>query len=430
VTIPVLRVALAFSPDHRVPVGRLALDGNVVVFEYDAAFASFGISLNPAFGAVGPGLLHPRDPRAFRGLHGVFADSLPDAWGELLLERRLRQDGVAISSLTVLDRLAHVGRRGRGALVYEPADDDAFTADEVDLHRLADDSIAILEGQESAVLRELERLGGSSGGARPKVQVALDDSGRARAGEGNALPPGFSNWIVKFRGTVDRADIGPLEAAYAEAARRGGIDMPRTRLIPAQRGPGYFATERFDRKPEGGRLHMLSIAGMLDAEWAVPSIDYETLLGAVRGATRDERAVMQMYRRMVFNVLAANRDDHTKQHALLLERDGAWRLSPAYDLTFASGPGNEHYLTVNGRGRDIARRDLLAVADAQSVSPRNASAIIDEVAAAVEQLPSIAGEFGVTRATLGEMKDVTARQLSLAAASGTDKPRAGGRRAR
>jgi serine/threonine-protein kinase HipA len=430
VTTPVLRVALAFSPELQVPVGRLALDGNVVVFEYDAAFAASGLSLNPAFAAIGPGLLHPRDPRAFRGLHGVFADSLPEAWGELLLERRLRQGGVAISSLTVLDRLALVGRGGRGALVYEPADDASIVTGEVDLHRLAGEAADVIEGHDSAVLRELERLGGSSGGARPKVQVALDDAGHARAYESEALPPGFTSWIIKFRGTVDRVDIGPLEAAYAEAARRAGIDMPRTRLILAPNGPGYFATERFDRAPKGRRFHMLSIAGMLDADPMVPSIDYETLLGAVRGATRDEQAVLQMYRRMVFNVLAVNRDDHGKQHALLLDGNGVWRLSPAYDLTFASGPGNEHYLAVNGRGRDVTRRDLLAVADAQSISPRRASPIIDEVAAVIEELPSIAGDFGVTRATLDELKSATSRQLSLAVASGIETPHTGRRRAR
>lgn len=415
-TTPVLHVAFAFSPDDRIPVGRVALDGNVVVFEYDAAFAASGLSLNPAFGAIGPGLLHPRDRQAFRGLHGVFADSLPDAWGELLLERRLRRAGVSLSSLTILDRLALVGRRGRGALVYEPADDgDSATAttSEIDLNQLARDAVEVLEGNEGAVLRELERLGGSSGGARPKVQVALDDSGRARVDEVGSLPPGFTSWIVKFRGAVDRVDIGPLEAAYAEAARRAGIEMPRTRLISAESGPGYFATERFDRKPAGGRVHMLSIAGMLDADWSVPSIDYETLLGVVRGATRDEQAVLQMFRRMVFNVLAINRDDHTKQHALLLDRDGRWRLSPAYDLTFASGPGNEHYLAVNGRGRDVRRRDLVAAGDTQSINARHGSAIIDEVVVAIEQLPSIANDFGVTSATLRDLKDALARQLSL-----------------
>jgi serine/threonine-protein kinase HipA len=398
--IDVLNVSLAFSPERSLPVGRLVLDGNIAFFEYDRSFATTGFALNPTFGAIGPGLLRPREPRAFRGLHGVFADSLPDAWGNLLLERKLRLTGVAPETLTALDRLAYIGRRGRGALVYEPALERTEDDRVVDLDRFALEANDVLEGNATDVLGELERVGGSSGGARPKVQVALDDSGRARSGD-DALPPGFTSWIVKFHATVDHfADIGPLEAAYAEVARRAGIDMPPTRLIPATTGPGYFATQRFDRGPNNDRLHMLSIAGMLDVDWIVPSIDYEVLLNAVRRATRDEPAVLQMFRRMVFNVLAHNRDDHTKQHAILAGPDGRWRLSPAYDLTFAAGPGNEHYLAVNGRGTDITRRDLLAVAREQTIHAKRANEVIDEVATAVTLLPAVAKDLGVTRSTL------------------------------
>ena len=134
-------------------------------------------------------------------------------------------------------------------------------------------------------------------------------------------------------------------------------------------------------------------------------------MNAVRGATRDERAVLQMFRRMVFNVLAMNRDDHAKQHALLLDRDGRWQLSPAYDLTFSAGPGNEHYLAVNGRGRDITLSDLLSVAHGQSIDARLASATIDEVAVVVAQLPSIASDFGLARSTLEETRHATAERL-------------------
>jgi serine/threonine-protein kinase HipA len=398
-----LRVSFAFSPDRQIPVGRLALDGNAVVFEYDPAFGH-GLALNPTWRRA-PGLVWPRDPRAFDGLHGVFGDSLPDAWGRLLLERRLRHAGRSTTELTVLERLALVGREGRGALVYEPSRDEASRLHELDLDQLAEQTRSILSGNTDDVLYEIEQLGGSSGGARPKVHVALDDAGRARADEGGDLPVGFTSWIVKFHGSVDRFDdIGPLEAAYAEAARVAGIEMPRTRLIPAKSGPGYFATERFDRKAQGGRLHMLSVAGMLDVDWNLPSISYELLLDAVRGVTRDEQAVVQMFRRMVFNVLAGNRDDHTKQHAFLMDERGVWRLSPAFDLTLASGPGNEHYLTINGRGRDIERNDLLAAAQAQSINTRRAAEIIDEVATAVAKLPSIANDFGVSKTTAKELK--------------------------
>ncbi len=413
----VLDVSMAFSPSDTVPVGRLILDRRAVAFEYDAAFAASGVSLNPLFGAVRTGLLRPRDPRAFRGLHGIFADSLPDAWGQLLLDRRLRRAGLRLGELTTLDYLSFVGRRGRGALVYEPASIEDRGDIDVDLDRLAVEAVNVLDGAESDVLFELERLGGSSGGARPKVQVALDDRGHARSDDDD-LPPGFTQWIVKFRASADRADIGPLEAAYAEAARRSGIVMPRTRVISAKAGPGDFATERFDRGPDGRRVHMLSIAGMLDADWTTPSIDYEALLSAVRAATRDEQAVLEMYRRMVFNVLAVNRDDHAKQHAQLLDRSGRWRLSPAYDLTLTQGPGNEHYLAVNGRGREITRRDMLAVAKEQSIVARRANAIIDQVAGVVATLPAIAADCGGSRDTLADLTDATTRQLSLVVADG------------
>lgn len=408
----VLTVSFGFSPGKRIPIGRLALDENDPVFEYDGGFASSGLSLNPAF-PIAPGLLRARNPRAFRGLHGVFADSLPDAWGELLLDRRLRHANVSISAITVLDRLAFVGKSGRGALVFEPPEEGDGGTHAVDLDRLAKEADEVFDGNEDDFLREIERLGGSSGGARPKVQVALDDSGHARTDE-DSLPPNFTSWIVKFHCTADRfSDIGPLEAAYAEAARRAGISMPRTRLIQSKTGPGYFATERFDRKPGGERVHMLSIAGLLDVEWSAPAIDYETLFAAIRRFTRNELDVLEMFRRMVFNVVARNRDDHAKQHALLMDSKGRWRLSPAYDLTLASGPGNEHYLAINGKGTDVTRRDLIAVGEGVSIAVHRANAIIDEVTTVVATVPSIAADFGVTRLTRNEIALVTAQSLAL-----------------
>ena len=407
----VLDVALAFAPEDAVPVGRLALDGNVAVFEYAPGFAATGLSLTPAFAAVRPGLVRAREPRTFRGLHGVFADSLPDAWGELLLQRRLRSEGTDPSTLTVLDRLAYVGGGGRGALVYAPAEGASAAIGEVDLGRFGREATEVLEGSDGALLRELERLGGSSGGARPKVQVALNEAGRARSDDA-ALPPGFTSWIVKFRARTDREDSAPLEKAYADVASAGGIALPRTRLIPVEGEPGYFATERFDRAPGGRRRHMLSIAGMLEADWSVPSIDYDGLLDAIRGATRDDSAVLEAFRRMVFNVAAINRDDHAKQHSLLLDRNGRWRLSPAYDLTFSIA-GGEHYLAVDGRGSDITRREILAVAKRQSIAATRANAIVDEVVAAVASLPAVAAEFGATRDAIAEVRRAIEKQVAL-----------------
>ncbi len=397
-----ISVRLRYTPEASHPVGRLALDGNATVFEYDPAFAGLGFVLNPALGAPGPGLLRPPNPRAFAGLHGVFADSLPDAWGELVLRRRL---GIAYPQ-TVLERLLLVGSRGRGALIYEPAREDAARHTDIDLDALARDAASVLTGSATDVAAELARFGGSSGGARPKVQIALDERNRARGDDANVLPAGYTAWIVKFRATFDRfADIGPLEAAYAIAATNAGIDMPRTRLIEARSGPGYFATERFDRTSGGGRRHMLSLAGAMESDWTIPEIDYTQTLAIVRNMTRDESDVVEMFRRMAFNVVAHNRDDHAKQHAFLFSPHARrFRLAPAYDLTLSHGPGNEHYLAINGKGRDITRADLLAVAATQAIKPRIAEAAIDRVIDAVSELPKIAKSLGVSRETRSELK--------------------------
>jgi serine/threonine-protein kinase HipA len=425
----IISARFRFGPGNDVPIGEIALDRNAAVFEYDPGFAASGLSLNPTIPAGQPGLIRPRNPEAFYGLHGVFADSLPDAWGELLLERRLRASNRSYADLTVLDRLAEVGEDGRGAIVYLPAREHEEVQHELDLDALAGEANALFGGAASDVVRELEILGESSGGARPKIQIWLNDAGRAYAGHAAPNEPGFTAWIVKFAASVDRfADIGPLEAAYADAARAAGITMPRTRLLPSQTGPGYFATERFDRGPSGARIHMLSIAGMLDADWRYASIDYDTLLESIRGATRDEHAVEQGFRRMVFNVAAINRDDHAKQHSLLYAPREGWRLSPAYDLTFSSGPGAEHYLAVNGKGRDITHGDLVTVAERQSIDARRAASVIAEVEAAVSTLPRVARKYGASVATVSEIERAIGSQRAIAASESRPRRRPRGSR--
>jgi serine/threonine-protein kinase HipA len=405
-----LDVALEFAPDRVVPVGRLALERGVGVLEYAPQLIASRLSINPLFEPPGRALVRAADPRTFGGLHGVFADSLPDAWGELLLRRRAAANGVDYVSLTVLDKLAAVGRRGMGALTYEPA----FLADgdaPVDLDLLASEASAVLDGRDSDVIAQLERLGGSSGGARPKVLVAMDDGGRVVAGI-DRVPAGFAAWLVKFRSSADLRDIGPLEAAYATMARAAGLDISDTKLIAAARGPGYFATKRFDRTSGNGRRHMLSVASLLDADWRVPSLDYADLIKTVRAVTRHEADVERMFRRMVFNVAAHNRDDHTKQHAFIMDESGRWTLAPPYDLTFSAGPGGEHYLSVNGSGTDVSRAAVDAVAKRAAVASAAARAIVDEVTDAVSRFKSFARAHGVSRRTVAEVRKVIDQDLA------------------
>ena len=397
-----LRVTLAHAPNDEVVVGRLALDAGRAVFEYDEAFIASGMRLNPLWNAPSRALVRAQEPRAFKGLHGVFADSLPDAWGHALMRRRLAEQSVNYDDLTTLDRLALVGSTGVGALVYRP-DYAEHPNGAIDLAAFAAGAIG-LEGTPTEVVEELASLGGSSGGARPKVFVARNAAGDLVAGAGT-VAAGYDPYIVKFRGSMDVADIGPLEAAYADMARAAGVEVAPTLLIPATKGHGYFATRRFDRGPNGTRISMLSVAAMIESQWDVPAIGYMKLIALVHGITRDHEAAEQMFRRMVFNVLAANADDHLKQHSFLQQRTGEWVLAPAYDLTLSSGPNGQRYLDVNGRGSEVTLDDIDAVARESSI--RSSRAIVDEVRTAVDDFPKHARARGVTAATLAAFKRAT-----------------------
>ena len=408
-----LHVALEFTPKHIVPVGRVALDRGIAVLEYAPQFIASRLTINPLLQSPGTALVRTTEPRTFDGLHGVFADSLPDAWGDLLMRRRAAENGVDYVSLTVLDKLAAVGRRGMGALTFQPAFSPGGEAP-IDLDLLAGAASDVLDGRDSDVLVQLEDLGGSSGGARPKVLVAMNEDGRVVSGI-DRIPRGFDAWIVKFRSSADLEDIGPLEAAYAAMARAAGLDISDTKLIPSGRGPGYFATKRFDRAPGDHRRHVLSVAGMLESDWRLPSLDYAGLLKAVRMVTRHQADVEKMFRRMVFNVVSHNRDDHTKQHAFMMDDSGRWTLAPPYDLTFSSGPGGEHYLSVNGKGTDISVASIEALAKDESIASSTVSAIVGEVVDAVSRFKDFARDYDVSSRTMSAVGKVLDRDMSVLA---------------
>lgn len=402
-----LHAVLTYAPNDTVPVGRLALDGRQAVFGYDDAFIASGRRLVPGWPTPDRSVVRPKNPRAFQGLHGAFADSLPDAWGQEIMRRRAAERGLDYDGLSALDRLALVGHSGVGALVYRPDYSDPEVGS-IDLDALAAGAEAVLTGSATAVVEQLAALGGSSGGARPKVFVARNAAGHTISGTAD-IPDGYEAYIVKFRGRMDRTDIGPLEAAYADMARGAGVDVSPTLLIPASDGtPGYFATRRFDRTHENGRVHVLSVAAILDVDWSQPAIDYTELLSMVTGVTRDYSAVEQMFRRMAFNVLAINRDDHTKQFAFMQTRTDEWTLAPAYDLTLSPGPGGEHYLAVNGKGKNITVDDMLSVAKAVGIKLTRARAIVNDVQGAVAQFDTFAKRYDVSNSTCADFRRLRA----------------------
>ena len=383
------------------PAGRVAMDGGLAQLEWSRDVLAMRLPVAALYYPPEPGLQAARG-RAFDGLQGFLADSLPEGWGRRLMRRRLEKLGVDLATLSPLDQLALVGRHGRGALVYEPATTPAEDVKTLDLDSLAAEAAAILAGKEGTLADTLADLAGGSGGARPKVHVGFNAEGKVSVGEGE-LPEGFIAWLVKFRAPNDPDDIGPIEEAYAVMAEAAGLVMSEHRLIPARQGPGYFATRRFDRTDGGDRLHMVSLAGAVEAPAEPGIVSYDTFLRATQAITRRKPDVEAAFRRMLFNILACNRDDHTRQHAYLMDAGGDWRLAPAYDLTYAPGPGGEHYLDIEGEGRNPTRAHILQLGARHSLDAMAVAVVVEEVRAAVARWPIFGDAAGVTKASAEEI---------------------------
>lgn len=344
-----------FISDKR--IGRMALTPESLCgFEYDVDWIQSGFSISPFYLPLKPGLIMAkRDP--FAGNFGMFDDSLPDGWGNLLLDRYLQEKGIDPYKLDILERLSLIGSTGRGALEYRP-DKSAVTDDEfLDFDRLAKEAEKLLESKESmGAVDLLYKYGGSSGGARPKIFAKID--GR--------------EWLVKFKATSDPANVGAIEYKYSLLAKECGIRMAETRLFDDR----YFGAERFDRTPQG-KIHTISAAGLLHANYRIPSLDYSLLLKLTLNLTKDMEQVAEMFRLMVFNILISNRDDHAKNFSFQWI-NGAWKLSPAYDLLPSSGFNGYHTTTINGKGEPTLS-DTIAVATEIGLSKQSATQIIEEL---------------------------------------------------
>ena len=353
-------------------VGTLALYQKWLgAFQYDEDWLKNGFSVSPLSLPLDNRVFIPRfEP--FEGLFGVFADSLPDGWGRLLVDRMLLKEHEDPQAMTALDRLAIVGESGMGALTYRPAVKWQRAAAQKELDHYAEECRRFLKTSYSEDLDELFRLGGSSGGARPKIMTEVE-------GE---------DWIIKFPAAIDRPDIGRAEHEYSLCARKCGIEVPETRLFPSRVCEGYFGTKRFDRvRTADGvvRVHMLSAAALLEASHRLPTLDYNSLMRLTLALTQDYREVEKLYRLMCFNVFAHNRDDHAKNFSFLYTPGSGWRLSPAYDLTYSNSTGGEHATTVNGNGVDPGLSDLYAVAQQIGLSKEVAKRIAQQVRETVRE---------------------------------------------
>ena len=317
----------------------------VVAFEYDSDWLNNGFSISPFSLPLIKKVFIPKyDP--FSGLFGVFNDSLPDGWGRLLVDRLFLKNKINPNEIDNLNRLAVVQESGMGALTYKPEHKFESENNISDYDILAQECSKILESQNSENLDELFKLGGSSGGARPKILTSIDNE----------------DWIIKFPSSSDPKNIGEKEYQYSLCAKDCGINMTETRLFPSKICSGYFGIKRFDRK-NSKKVHMVSVSGLLETSHRIPNLDYNTLMKLTLELTRNYGDIEQLFRLMCFNVFAHNRDDHSKNFSFLFDDiKKEWHLSPAYDLTYSFSFNGEYATTINGEGKSPTLDDILSVA--------------------------------------------------------------------
>lgn len=352
-------------------VGTLATLPNsnfLTVFEYDSDWIAHGFSISPrTLPLIKKTFISKYDP--FEGVFGVFADSLPDGWGRLLVDRMLLSKKIDPRTVNSLNRLAIVGDTGMGALTYKPVHSLVPNYTTEDFDTLALECKKILNTQYSENLDNLFYLGGSSGGARPKILTQYNNE----------------EWIIKFPSSLDSNNIGEEEYLYSLCAKECGIEVPEVKLFPSKICKGYFGIKRFDRIGDK-RVHMLSVSALLETSHRVPNLDYNILMKLTLALTNSFDEVLKMFRLMCFNIFAHNRDDHSKNFTFIyLEDEKRWKLSPAYDLTYSFSIGGEHATTVNGNGKNPSLNDILEVAKNIGIKNEEALTIANNIKKIVEK---------------------------------------------
>lgn len=347
-------------------VGTLAMSKEKeIIFQYDKDWIETGFSLNPFKLPLTDRIFVSSSPY-FHGLFGVFFDSLPDSYGQLLLDRYLKSKGLSIETLNPLDRLTYIGSSGMGILEYVPSLNE-IERQIIDFDLIQEECNKLLDSKPVDNLNELYSIGSSAGGSRPKGLIKYK-------GE---------DWIVKFNAKFDPKNISEIEYRDMSLAKMCGIEIPEIELLTSKNGNKYFLIKRFDRKGEK-KIHMLSVAALLEVDFRAPSLDYNSLIKLTQILTNNEDDVYQMFRRMVFNVLIDNQDDHAKNFAFIYDDERkTYRLSPAYDLLKSNTYYNEHMTSVNGKGKNISKEDMLNVAIKNRLNISRCEKTIEEISAIV-----------------------------------------------
>ena len=422
-------------------IGAVLLDegSETAVFEYEPAFVPSGIELAPLTMPLRPGERYAFPGLAretFRGLPGLLADSLPDRYGNALIDAWLATQGRSPESFNMVERLCYIGTRGMGALEFEPSLGPSLPASQalqVDaLVELASEiltqrerlQVSLADPKRADAMQAILSVGTSAGGARAKAVIAWNpETNEVRSGQVNA-GPGFQQWLLKFDGVRGNRDkeledplgFGVVEYAYALMAREAGIVMSPCRLLE-EGGRRHFMTRRFDRLEGDEKLHMQTLGAIAHFDYnQAGGHSYEQAFLVIRQLGLSMDAIEQQFRRMAFNVIARNQDDHVKNIAFLMERDGQWRLAPAYDLTHAYQPGgrwtSQHQMTINGKRDGFTLADLRAVAEVASKKRGRAQTIVSEVTTAVARWAELAAQVDLDDERIAQIAATHRLELS------------------
>ncbi|MCW8986690.1 MAG: type II toxin-antitoxin system HipA family toxin, partial [Gammaproteobacteria bacterium] len=400
------------------------------IFEYAPSFLKKGLDISPLHMSIDDALngdgrfsFPSLNKDTYLGLPGLLADALPDKFGNSIIDAWLTRNGRDSASFSPVERLCYTGKRGMGALEFSPPAiekyDESVSVEIAELVKLAQDimnerkglsaQLGHTEHENAEAILDILRVGTSAGGARPKAVIAMNAQGEVMSGQTEA-PEGYDYWLLKFDGVTDLElgeprGYGRIEYAYYLMAKEAGITMSESRLLQ-EKGRAHFMTKRFDRL-NGEKLHMQSLCGIAHYDFnMVGAYSYEQAFEVMRKLRLSKAEATQQYRRMLFNIIARNQDDHTKNISFLMNREGEWTLSPAYDVTYSHNPAgkwtNQHQMSVNGKRDHFSREELISTGESISIS--KPGDIIDEVLAAVDQWMEFADQAGVKKDVSLEIK--------------------------
>jgi serine/threonine-protein kinase HipA len=376
-------------------LGTLADNGTHLLFEYSLEALSRGIEFSPRNLKLRAEAYSDFPHHQYR-LPGLIADSLPDGWGMLLMDRLITKIGKSREQISPLDRLGMMGDRTMGAFSFRPPLGDSIKPVEMSLLTLANEVRQEMHGQDSEVLKALMMIGGSPHGARPKALVQYDIASAQVSTLDDSLG---TPWLIKFQAQNEHKEVCAIEDVYAAMARACQLDIPKTHYFDLDPSLASFGIERFDRA-NGQRVPIHTLAGLLNTDFRVPSVGYDTLLRATTFITRSERELEKVFERCVFNVIFNNRDDHAKNFSFRMNEQMQWELAPCYDLTYNEGPRGEHQMDILGEGRMPSKVHLLELADCNGLKIKWASEVIDRISQVAGTFSGIAKNHAIRKQSI------------------------------